>query len=450
MKRKNQAPHGYGKYVKLARNAYDLATKYGPSVVKVVKSAKKTYDVLKGAKRQVKAAPRAPKGQGQYVLQSRPLRNYGAGKAAGKFRKPRRRIKRGGSITKMIRHTEECGSEITDDQCVYVGHGTFPTQQIVRAGFRALVKVWLRKLGIEYENPESPLASQIAINDFCRIKYYLYSTEVNVAPSTMDFTYTNVVAGNNWFSPEELATKMEAAWKSLILITASPNPELLSIEWLPASPTTTTMKYQIMYLRGSSINIYVKSSLKMQNRTVGATGDTNAEADEVDNQPLYGKCYQGKGTGSTLAGQRNLLLKAVCFIHPTYGAFHMSGSDVPPAGTDEPIDPALVYRATRYDKVMLNPGEIKSSILVDRFRITLDRLLLLFNSIGASNTAPDVPKGHFKMYAFEKMLENYVGVRTNVNVNWEHNLNIESTFTQGKLKQLSTRTFTGGVYVGAS
>lgn len=46
-------------------------------------------------------------------------------------------------------------------------------------------------------------------------------------------------------------------------------------------------------LRRCKFDIYVKSSLKIQNRTVNT--DANNEADDVDNVPLYGKQFEGSG-----------------------------------------------------------------------------------------------------------------------------------------------------------
>jgi len=146
------------------------------------------------------------------------------------------------------------------------------------------------------------------------------------------------------------------------------------------------------------VRIESKSALKIQNRSINSVG--NDEEDDVDNVPLYGRSYSGKGTGTTIIGGGEQPPSGQSlFGDASTGMILLDGT----ANLREPMLPYAAIDAKRSAKAKLDPADIKTSVLTDKFTIGVNKLLTLMGNVSGTN--PKSRIGKFRVFAFEKMIE---------------------------------------------
>jgi len=183
---------------------------------------------------------------------------------------------------------------------------------------------------------------------------------------------------------------------------------------------------QTMSLMNATYKFSCKSTLKLQNRTAGSQGDTYT--DIVDNQPIYGKFYEGNGLGSSIKP----MTKLVTGVLPQYTKMPLPSTqhglilegDEGRVLMREPPNPKLVTGCKTSGKAKLEPGEIKTSTISYDFGGSLDKLWsglndgFLFSTDVKVRGAP----GKFKIFAFEKMIHSVALLENNaIQIGYELN-----------------------------
>lgn len=173
------------------------------------------------------------------------------------------------------------------------------------------------------------------------------------------------------------------------------------------------------------IQLYSKSALKLQNRTINTSG--NDEADDVDNVPLYGKSYEGLGNYAIykVSEQQHAALN-MCNIQintsdPIFGSgkykypigeYKWYGSLTVPGGADSLVEPAVQSQFSHVRKVgkaHLDPAEIKTSVLT--FNKSYNLNVLIRSVSKAADDANEVgqsldhPIGKYRFFILEKMIQ---------------------------------------------
>jgi len=140
------------------------------------------------------------------------------------------------------------------------------------------------------------------------------------------------------------------------------------------------------------IHYYVKSNMKIQNRTVNTAG--NDESDDVDNVPLYGKQYESS-KNYFLALNNRLIVDT----NANYGQIVTGALLKPPVLT-------VVKSANAMSSVHLDPGQIKTSVLTWKksFRIN-DLVRSLFIAGLESGSAYAMSIGKSRWFLMEKMIQ---------------------------------------------
>lgn len=213
---------------------------------------------------------------------------------------------------------------------------------------------------------------------------------------------------------------------------------LFDITYIPT--TTSKMNRGVIRLEGTYLKIYVKSDLKIQNRTVGSAGDVNE--DDITNAPIYGKSYFGVGVGPRLRAsdqQRALTANTMTGIS-TLGS---NSSGV--SGLLEPLDYQYFTNVSKIGKVHLDPGHIKTSVLTKTLNILFGNFLNIINpqvpdSTGSDNTKSYVNKklAVYRMFALEKMIDSNATENTTVvAVGYEHNVRISANVKT--IRKVSTK-----------
>lgn len=359
------------------------------------------------------------KSTGAPMLQSRKLQGAPHSKSAGKIRRlPRKRYTLFDKVGRYgITVCRENGGTSTNatNVCSYIGHCTVERFTAMTDIARALTK-WISTIAkkdivnfntVAWETGET--APQMAF--FIKRRAGLAVEGINI-PLTLgtttwaqiaDLIRTNVLIG----STGQLTTNEYMITGFMYILGGQ------------------TRRYNFL---GARIQVYVKSALKIQNRTLSASG--LIDQDDVDNVPLYGKSYEGTGNYMQVASDQagSSSLDAFTFAPP-------GNSDAAPVIEDtfaanqpgsEPMKVSQLYHVKRSGKVHLDPGQVKTSILTYYKKFSLNTLLQVLsrgNIVTSSDSAIKI--GNYRIFALEKMINSVTTTDvTAVRVAFEHDYKV--------------------------
>jgi len=324
-----------------------------------------------------------------------------------------------------ISHTSETGKLVTSDHCRYIGHATWCSGSIMLYTCIAVIKQIFVKAGRNITSIDSTISD--ATTDNISFIYRL-DDDPGSAEST-------VVVGN------------VASYPTLRLMGAELMIALNTIAW-----TTSTRVIELRYNALSGTHVYdsviyqmetakvtldIKSTLKIQNRS----SNTDNEADDVDNVPLYGKQYGGNGNGVLKKG--GTFGNQPFLADDTYGVMTRDGNTT---DTREPMIPETFTYCKTSAKAKLEPGEIKTSTLTYN-KVHMFNPLITELQIGVASAVSDrTGRGTFRLFAFEKMLEVYPTTIIPIEVAFECNQNLKVGFTPGYKRAQLCQTFTQAAY----
>lgn len=309
---------------------------------------------------------------------------------------------------------------------VWVGHATFARDNIMRqAVVSILYKFFVDQQLIRDATFVNDAIASIPATSTLTV-WYRTSTSASSASEvfTAGASTSLSTIADWWMNPGR-------AWATSIGGAAK---EIYDIEFLEIVFSIGTI-VKTMLLTDTKIHVYVKSALKMQNRTkAAATGDTADDADQIDNVPLYGKSYSGRGTG--------LLTKL-----PYYGELFCDRQFGTIVGSEtvrsEPPQPRDFVNVKNCGKAHLDPGDIKTSVITSKFNMFFNTLVRHC----APGVAPSVPApattyllqnfrrrdlGTYRVFCLEKMID--VGAGDNIRVAFENNMEISCKATIIKRK----------------
>jgi len=220
---------------------------------------------------------------------------------------------------------------------------------------------------------------------------------------------------------------------------------LFDIRYLPVAPpvTLSQLSQTVIRLEGAYIETYAKMDLKMQNRTVFGSGANDDVADDVANQPLYGKIYSGIGLGPRPRGS-SVSQGFTANVNTGIIAFGATAVGTP---FNEPLDYQYYQNVNKIGKLHLDGGQLKTSVIYKRAMFQFGNLINMINrqlnDAGSTTTPADksyIPRklAEYKMYAAEKMIDaGATGFTpTNVLLAWEHNVKLSARIKT--VKQNST------------
>lgn len=336
-----------------------------------------------------------------------PRGRYSSGRSdgfvtTGKFKQSR------SSVT-GINYTGEFGGTTSDVDMIVIGHSTAPTGIIYNQVWAAVIKKLFRLADYDILDPsvDIPVVGQIAIT-------WKRHSDDAVQLETMGVGYEQTY-------PTFKALMFGLCGSAMDFNSNSGSDvqsvEFLAITFTPATPPEgafITMHESRMRLDETIVSLSMKSTLKMQNRTVNTAGeDENA----VDNVPLYGKSYEGSGSGPYWINVDN--------DDTSFMANRDTGviKTARPGEMKEPPKPSEFKGTQKTGKIRVEPGHIKTSVLTayaSHKLATWYRMCVPFEFI-------DKAKTHFGKYRFfciEKILDpDHVA---SINCAFEHNLAITS------------------------
>lgn len=368
---------------------------------------------LRRLQRQLKASPRyGMKGSEPGMVKFLRRRGASQSKSAGFFKKPRGGLSVLDSYAKKgIVHAIERGGVLEgtlvnpQHEAVIIGHSNFTPDTIcIMVGY-SMAKLVANKMKIHVERETDVLKLTGTGTIQLSLRYKNFPTDVeqthtfNITPTT-----SFQLLARDFYDRAKLASQ-NTTW---IRLNCTDNNGT-------ATAATTLFSIDLSHAK---INLYCKSALKVQNRTVNASG--NVDSDDVDNVPIYGKSYTGYGnfaTHRTGQGSMDYLAPAdvEAFPSPIFGAtINMIKSCVIKkqiagggwgSGSPlvEPMGKSQFAHVRGVTKAKLEPGEIKTNILVYSKSCNLNKLWDFAESDVSADSITNL--GKFWFAHFEKMLQ---------------------------------------------
>lgn len=338
--------------------------------------------------------------------QRRDRRRLGATHSRSKgFLKLRRQAKKkklkGASAAKGIHGTLEHGAVLTALDAIYAGHCTAPRDVIMRIAFQAALKQLAKTMGIRIIDLDDSVTAGpyfLGTNDEFKFEYY------SSAESTTTTVITHIVGiGNTW---------RQIAQTFANIVFATPEQSQIIPSYLRFTNSTSEYQPCRLELKYTYFMFDMKSSMKLQNRTINAAGEN--EADDVDNVPIYGKSIGGSGTGcQALFPNSSSPGQIVCDLaNGTIDKTSLSNN------LKEPLSGFFFPKSTKQGKVRLDPGEIRTNVLRYKKNVTLQTLFKAFAYSGSTKVI--APFGNFVFFQLEKMIDS--GSALNIILAYETNL----------------------------
>lgn len=298
----------------------------------------------------------------------------------------------------------------TAGNTVAVGHCNFPSETAHLIFWRAIVKKLAVRAGMPVYNFQQVI--QMQPNDLIVV---VYRTEAKLNESTSTYTANG--------STDTLEGVAQLFYASFQAIDDGDDMEFREIRYVPsASQSYSHFSGCKVDLQNASFVLFSKSTLKVQNRTVNSVG---GDEESVDNVPLYGKAYFGKGSGvSPITNDQNYTTAA-----PGFWCDSTSGvlAKVPLEKWYQEVPQASHFRGVfRTGKVHMDPGHLQTSVLDGKVTISLNKIYkLLFHTEDVANTHIKTYLGRFRFMIVEKMLNSVAGSAANsIKLAYECNLRI--------------------------
>jgi len=381
--------------------------------VKLINSSKKISSALKGsgAKRNLEDAFREAIREGSNKrpnYKTTPMSKGGrrkrvtSGYSAGRLRTPSKRLSR--NVATIQKHCRLGVSksyeyakvqESATSKCNYVGHSVASIGQIREVLFMAIVKKFSMHSNHPFGTWDDEVPRAFSADGCAWQLTYRLDQSQPTGEAYVSYSMTG-----------DYSTTWRDVASYFFLNTPSTSTDLTFIRmtWFPAGSNADSLETIKMQLTNATITLDCKSAMKLQNRTISETGQS--QANDVDNQPLVGKSYEGKGFGTYV---RPGLFKQVTTGGEEFSV--MSSSiygviDRFDEGINALAEPPLPYmvKASKSGKVRLEPGNVKFSTLTYHISKKLDAL---YSMLCATNQLYSAQQrfGVYRFFALEKLVD---------------------------------------------
>jgi len=364
-----------------------------------------------------------------------PLKTTGGPNArySGKFRKKMRRVSKKADpyMTKGFRHTIEIHGQVTDPNCVYVGHTTFSGRQTLEFVCQALLRKLLDKAGARIRDIHSPIPGYEA-NTSTMWKFVCERT--NKATGAVDATVTYITPAATNTSIYQIVGDQQAGvtglWPSLWNVMNDAAIGFNGANDLNVFIPTRLVLYQEeenitqfwqfrseLFLEQEYVHITCKSDMKIQNRSVSASG--SGSTDIVDANPLVGKAYRFNGGAPRARVPNCYLVEAVPDLN---GVITARAASLTTAGCQSFVEPPPVkawWNCTKFGGIRLAPGEIKNDSISFTTKMQLHKFLKNMKFGYATGGKQINLFGKSALYALEDMIN--VNASQNIAIAYEVN-----------------------------
>nr|QMP82100.1 MAG: hypothetical protein [Polar freshwater circular DNA virus] len=379
------------------------------------------------------------------------------GKNGGYFRKPRKLSSYSDPYqTKGFVNTAEINGTVSDPDCIYAGTTAVNT----RAAVEVIAQAMLRKLfekcaGITVTNVREPLQgyhnSSPPFSNADGFRISLVTLEVSTGQLT-EVTYETLTTDSIFSIVGNNAAAITPTFNALMLQLYS----FAERRTAGAAQTQIPIRLQLFRRDGNVTNFYVGSgsldlrneyvhlkgtaNMKLQNRSVGAGGSTDANA--VNCNPLQGYLYEFKGgvpqfkdvQAANGALRLNRMFDQQGVVLARGAGFDVAAGKI----YREPPVPKMWSNCVSSSRIKLAPSEIKRTNVSwsysCKFMEMLEKLRLSTDGVLLSGQTVNTP-GKCVMFALEDMIN--VNASELIAVAYEVNRTLGAYLTTGRAKMAS-------------
>jgi len=321
-------------------------------------------------------------------------------KSKGRAKKANKKLYRSG-----IASTEEVGKEYgVTAQSMWVGHNAGSFLQVWKNFWRCIVKEVMYRQGFCPKDMDEKV-DNISVGDLFTC---VYQTNDGVLATPIQYPLTATTD-----TPEIIAQYFYSTAAALAL----PNVTLMYFSFVPSVNTVgqaTDRAPVRIDLSQAYVNLYLKSSMKIQNRTIE---DSTDNLESLDQCPIYGKSYSGVGNGVEQPTRLFTATSLQLIADQNLGIIEGSASDL---GLQEPISKVYFNHVKNEGKIKLEPSQIKTSVLVYQRTFSVNRLRkIIADGINGSKLRSSF--GKFRFFAFERMIQIGNPAAGNITVGYETN-----------------------------
>jgi hypothetical protein len=388
-------PKNMNRYVSTAKRAFKVA--------KLIKS------VASSARKRSASRSRSPRTIKRQRLNNpfikKAVKFMTTGYSSGRFRRASKKYaKKNWKKQKYgVSLNKETGKIYTAAECIFVGHSTCPAQTVREMMWRAIIK----RLAIQAGRYDiTDLSATLPSGTICEVKWH--NDGINTPEQNAGYTFG---ASN---SLEDLADWCSSQFRPF----NDGENEQRFWKFIRLRPSAV---YNPDGIQEARINLYkcilhfdIKSSFKLQNRSINSATWSNEEADNVDNVPLYGKSYEGRGSGAIIknANKTGLLGADIPNFMADYQHGYIEGGATINNLREPPYASDFMY-VRKSGKVRMEPGAIKTSTLSSGGRTTfteLQQALGQTESVLYPGNVPEASKtiqrlGVYRFFGLEKMID---------------------------------------------
>lgn len=311
------------------------------------------------------------------------------------------------------------GGSVTDGNCVYLGHTSFPPDRSLYIACMALVRAVFLAADIDFESELDVIPPIPGIDA-------LYLDWIDNTQTVNGQTFTWVVGTG---TVADLAFQLFTHFKSALQTQARRSYRRLKLGAANANGLNFAALRVSFNLMNAKVRMLNTSYLKVQNSTTnthGGTGDVaDEEADNVNAIPLKGMAYFGKGTWTGLEpyqllgtlGSSQATVPFEVAGHPEFGFMTMRGVNTSngiatPRPYWNPPPAKQMQRCRGSSYVTLEPGCMKSDSLVCDINMYFNQFLgsIFINGYTSSGNSEATglygrsALGHYKLFALEKKI----------------------------------------------
>lgn len=355
----------------------------------------------------------------------------GKGRFVGPFR--RGRTIRASAFAKYgFKMRTEKGGSVSQDKCVYIGHATCGRAKLIRVFWHACLRQLMMKAGHTFGSFKEVISPNATVKmGTIRIDYQNSDDGL-----TQNAITVNLGVGDTY---ENVATTMQTQWDATIG-TADYSVRLRALRYIPQADETNGADVHEFKLdmTHATFTWKVTSNLKIQNRTLAATGAGDGEhqhhGNSVENNPLQGKVYYKMGDGFVYR-----------WSNDTANTFKLVADDASAVITGDPDEATLstelqdllqrppaatqFFNCKKSGFVKLGPGLIKSSNLTYGKTLSVHAFLNALHAENESASQHTFKYAKTRMFCLEKMMHTDDADEPDINIGYECN-----TFYQGLVR----------------
>jgi len=305
--------------------------------------------------------------------------------------------------------TDEIYGNISDPDAVYIHHSTRQLRSEVKVLMAAIIRKGFQLAGITINERDEELPLT-AFNESAGFTLQ-YITIDQISGALFTYAY-NTASNQSMTQILDGFTAMDTQMFDYIRNANSQEPHKFILLSLDSAVISRSNVASMINLMSMHVEIQSVSSVKIQNRTIGAAATTDLSTDRVDSQPLICQNYllksgdlrQKQFTSSAGSSITSNLLNGCSLTGPNL----IRAAQLTGAGFQNRLSPKRFTNCVKTANTILNPGVIKQSSIVHKFYGTMANVFKRMKCVSIVGTTPNEIvnglQGRSELFIFEEKM----------------------------------------------